>query len=333
MAEVLSQSQIDALLNSVLQEGFAEKDGKETEQEKKYRKYDFYSPKKFTKDRLKFLGSIYENYARMISSRLNGLLRINSEVEVINVEEQRYYEFSNALNDNDVLTIINASLPDDSENDPIIMHITTQLMLSMIDRRMGSSESDVENVSLDYSYTDLELSLYNNIVQYIIRSMKDGWANYLDIDFEMQKIEINPSLMQNISPDETIVIIVMDVSFSDIKGQINICLPVNLLETIFAVFDKRMMAAGKGSNKDEESPEEIMSSIKSSALEITAQLGKAQVFLRDIYSLHVGDVINLNKPKDSEISLYIGGKPWFKGKLGVQNKNMAIKISGVYESI
>jgi flagellar motor switch protein FliM len=333
MAEVLSQSQIDALLSSVMQQGFSDQNTKVAEPDKKYRKYDFYSPKKFTKDRLKFLSSIYENYARMISSRLNALLRINSEVEVVNVEEQRYYEFSNALSDNDVLTIVKASLPDDSENDPIIMHISTQLMLSMIDRRLGSGDNDIENIPLDYSYTDLELSLYSNIVNYIIRSMKDGWANYLEVDFEMQRVEINPSLMQNISPDETIVIIVMDVSFSSVKGQINICLPVNLLESIFAVFDKRMMMAGKGSNKDEDLPDEIMASIKSSMLEVTAQLGKAQVFLRDIYGLHVGDVINLNKPKDSEVALYIGEKPWFKGKLGVQNKNMAVKISGLYESI
>ena len=59
--------------------------------------------------------------------------------------------------------------------------------------------------------------------------------------------------------------------------------------------------------------------------------GNQTIQLNDIYNLHVGDVINLNKPKDSEIYLYIENQPWFKGKLGVQNKNMAVKISGVYE--
>lgn len=333
MSEVLSQSQIDALLSSVMQEGFSDDNEKKDETEKKYRKYDFYSPKKFTKDRLKILSSIYENYARIVSSRLNGMLRINSEVEVLTVEEQRYFEFSNALNDNDVLTIIDASVPDTSEMDPIIMHISTQLMLSMIDRTLGSSESDVQEIPSDYTYTDLELSLYNNIARHIVGSMKDGWANYLELDFKMQKIEMNPGLMQTISSDETIVIIVLDVSFSGIKGQINICIPGSLLDIIFSIFDKRMMTAGKGINREEESPEEILSSIKNTALEITAQLGEAQLLLSDVYNLHVGDVINLNQPKDSEICLYIEDTPWFKGKLGVHNKNMAVKINGICEKI
>ena len=93
MAEALSQSQIDALLSSMANGGF-EEEKKETTPEKKYRKYDFYSPKKFTKDKLKILSNIYENYARLLNARINGLLRMNSQVEVVNVEEQRYYEFS-----------------------------------------------------------------------------------------------------------------------------------------------------------------------------------------------------------------------------------------------
>ena len=96
MAEALSQSQIDALLSSMASGGF-EEEKKETTPEKKYRKYDFYSPKKFTKDKLKILSNIYENYARLLNARVNGLLRMNSQVEIVSVEEQRYHEFSNAL--------------------------------------------------------------------------------------------------------------------------------------------------------------------------------------------------------------------------------------------
>ncbi len=66
MAEVLSQSQIDALL-SAMNSGEGELNPPQEEKpEKKYRKYDFSSPRKFTKDRIKMLMSIFENYARVI---------------------------------------------------------------------------------------------------------------------------------------------------------------------------------------------------------------------------------------------------------------------------
>ena len=69
MAEVLSQSQIDALLNSMRSGGDADQ-AEEKQPEKKYRKYDFTTPRKFTKDRIKMLNGIFENYTRVISSRL-----------------------------------------------------------------------------------------------------------------------------------------------------------------------------------------------------------------------------------------------------------------------
>ena len=64
MSEILSQSQIDALLNSLQNDVSPLKEHLKTEaDENEYRKYDFYSPKKFTKDKLRLLESIYDNYS------------------------------------------------------------------------------------------------------------------------------------------------------------------------------------------------------------------------------------------------------------------------------
>ena len=53
MADVLSQSQIDALLNSMqnADSGGAPETEEPKKPEKEYKKYDFFSPKKYTKDK------------------------------------------------------------------------------------------------------------------------------------------------------------------------------------------------------------------------------------------------------------------------------------------
>ena len=76
MSEVLSQSQIDALLSSMRSGDNAEQ-AEDKQPEKKYRKYDFTTPRKFTKDRIKMLNGLYDNYSRVIGSRLNARLRAN----------------------------------------------------------------------------------------------------------------------------------------------------------------------------------------------------------------------------------------------------------------
>ena len=87
MADVLSQSQIDALLKSMqnpsqepaastASSGPAEEKKKTETEQVKYSKYDFYSPRKFTKDKMKILSSVFENYARIITSQVNGVFRV-----------------------------------------------------------------------------------------------------------------------------------------------------------------------------------------------------------------------------------------------------------------
>ena len=118
MAEILSQSQIDALLSAV-QSG--EKDLNDGGQDKeKYRKYDFASPRKFTRERIKMLGGIFENYARVINSRLNAILRTTCEITVESIEEQRYYEFSNALGEGDVLGLVDVEIDGKEEDNPTL---------------------------------------------------------------------------------------------------------------------------------------------------------------------------------------------------------------------
>ena len=50
------------------------------------------------------LSGIFDNYSRVLNTRINGLARATCEVEVEGVEEQRYFEFANALTDTMVLT-------------------------------------------------------------------------------------------------------------------------------------------------------------------------------------------------------------------------------------
>lgn len=326
MADVLSQSQIDALLNS-MQNSDAEEVTEESKvSEKEYKKYDFFSPKKYTKDKLKMLNSIYDNYSRIFTSQINGLFRVASEVEVIGVEEQRFYEFGNALNDTDVLAVADMELPDHSNNPPLLIHISPLLMASMIDRMLGGTGADL-SIDISYTYTDIELALYEKIMRYPVTIMNDVWSGYINVKATFSYIEENPSMFQGISVDETVVIIMLHIKMNEIEGAMNICIPGTLLSNIFEIIDKTKHLAKKNDSiLHKNSKEDILESIRESKMDIMAQLGIARLNLDDIYNLHVGDVIDLNKPQDSSVSLYIEGQPWFNGQLGVHNKNVAVKI-------
>ena len=272
------------------------------------------------------LSSIYDNYSRIFTSQINGLFRVASEVEVVGVEEQRFYEFGNALNDSDVLTVAEVELPDRSSNPPMLIHISPMLMASMIDRILGGTGTDL-TIDMSYTYTDIELALYEKIIKYPVAIMNDVWAGYINVNAKFDYIEENPSMFQGISVDETVVIVMLHISMNEIEGTMNICIPGTLLSNIFEIIDKTKHLAKKSDAAHlRNTKEDILENIRESKMDIMAQLGIARMNLDDVYNLHVGDVIDLNKPQDSLISLYIEGQPWFNGQLGVHNKNVAVKI-------
>ena len=170
MADVLSQAQIDALLNAV-RSGEKDSEPSAEKQEKKYQKYDFSSPRKFTKDRIKMLNGIFDNYSRVISSRLNARLRSTCEVTVESIEEQRYFEFSNALTEGDVLGMIDVELKGQIQETPAMLFISTSTALSMMGRMLGGEGAVDDELQDDYSYTDLELKLYEDLAGDTVKVM------------------------------------------------------------------------------------------------------------------------------------------------------------------
>ena len=326
MAEVLSQSQIDALLNAARSGELDVDKPAEKSSEQKYRKYDFYSPRKFTKDRLKMLNSIFESYARVINSRINALLHATCEIEVDSVEEQRYYQFGNALTESDVVALARIDLEKLQGEDPILVHMDTPVVLSMLDRMMGGEGEPDPNLSSEYNMTDLELNMYEDLIKDLIPIMGNSWENYITVQFSYIRTEVNPTLVQLIGYDETVVIVGINIKFPNCTGRMSLCLPGEMLTNIFSEISKSTSRRTTGEDKSEE----IFGTLRESELEIVAELARTRILLSDLYHLNVGDVVDIKRPKDSPVFLNIGGRRWFDGRMGTSNKQVAVKIGETY---
>lgn len=330
MADVLSQSQIDALLKSMSAGGApAEEKKTESEQpqpqeEKNYVKYDFFSPRKFTKEKMKILRSIFENYARILTSQVNGIFRVMTDITVLDVQEKRYYEYVNALHENDCMTMIEASITGEEKMGiPLMLYVTPGMVLTLINHMLGGEDVAVEKGN--YRYSDVERALYKRIVEYMAGALKDGFSNYVNINFSVEHVEENPTMVQDVGLDETVAIILFNV---DIAGQaqekIRICLPGNLLTVIFHSIDSRKHLARGFAYQDNK--ERILDNVRYSKLPITGQLATVELDLRALACIQVGDVIDLGKPRESAVKLFVGRQPWFTGQMGCYKKNIAVKI-------
>lgn len=330
MSEVLSQSQIDALLMGITSGQVNVEEVEEQSREaKKIKPYDFRSPKRFTKEQLKTLSSIYENYSRILASYFTSLLRFFAQLEVVSIEEQRYHEFNNALPDAVLIASGEVSDTSDTGSDSVfLLELPRNLSFLLIDRLMGGGG---EFSDIDRDYTEIELALLGNIFSKMVPLMSDAWVNHYEIETRFDQIETNARLVQSIAPDEIVLIVVMDLVIRNINSTLTLCIPAVFLESIMKQLTTRTWNKIKRTDtvQSESRKELIMTSLKESALELRGVLGHAQVTTKDILELKVGDVLKLPKSVDAMIDVNVGETTWFKGNLGTKKMKKAIRIERV----
>lgn len=322
MLEILSQNQIDELLSGI-NSGEVEVGS----DEKRIREYDFKTPRKFTKEQLKTLGRLHENLSRLISSYLSGALRVFCEVSVLQIEEQRYYEYSNALPDNAMIGMMEMKPANENFDEAtLILNMSTSVGFLIIDRFLGGSG---EGYDMDRDFSDIELAILENVLKKISRYMQEAWNNYIDVKIDFTSIETNPRMVQTQSPEDIVVIVALNVKVKNLTGTISICIPSMNLEEMIESFSSRYIKSAKKLDVDKDAVRKqvILGSVKNSGLEMKAVLHEFQVDLQDILQLQVGDVIPLNKRVNSDIYLMVDNIPWFEAKLGETKLRKAVKIN------
>ncbi len=68
MDEVLSQNEIDALLSAITSGEMDAEELKKEEDEKRIRVYDFKRALRFSKDQIRSISRLHENYARLLTT-------------------------------------------------------------------------------------------------------------------------------------------------------------------------------------------------------------------------------------------------------------------------
>ena len=333
MGDVLSQNQIDELLNSFNSEGSkAFEEIEEVINTKKIKVYDFKTPKKFTKDQIRIIGDIYESYTRLLSSYLTSMTRLYSKARVIQIDEQRYFEFSNALPDYVILGNINLDADDEEiVETTCVIQISNTITFLLIERLLGGFGSAFD-ISRDF--TEIETSLMKGVLEKMAGFLKEAWMNYLEINTSLEGIDTNARVSQAISPDDVVIMVTIEVEIKDIKNIITISIPAVNMEAIMSKFNTQHSKNVKKFDavKDAERRDEILKGLKNSSLKLDIILAETEVELYDILTLKVNDVIPLQVPITHNASVKINDNLWFDGKLGTKNHKKAIKIDNIYKT-
>lgn len=318
MSEVLSQNEIDALLQALNSGEVDVQEIKEEESARKIKKYDFRNPQKVAKDQLRTLEIIHENFARLLQTFLSGYLRAPVKASILTVDQYAYSEFSNAISNPAFLSIINF----EPLNGQILIDISTNLVFTIIDRLLGGDGEEINEIR---GFTEIEISLLRKMMIKMMDLIKEAWENVIVLNPILEKIEVNSQFAQIVPPNETIALITINLSIGDVEGMLNVCIPYIVLEPILDKLSTKFWFSNAKKEISKEEMKAIRNRILETSVPIKAELGSATISVNDIINLQVGDVIKLDDKKDL-IKLRIGSNIKFLGTPGVKNNRMAVKI-------
>ncbi len=319
MGDVLSQNEIDALLNA-LSSGSVDADELKQEQEKKKVKlYDFRRPNKFSKDQFHTLQVIYENYARALGTFLSTQLRTMVQIEVLSVEQLTFEEFIRSIPNPTILSIFSFYPLEGSS----ILEINPKLGFAFLDRLLGGQGNTLSKLR---ALTEIEETVIAKLSQRMLSYLQDPWGSIIQVEPAVERIESNPQFTQLASSSEIMVIISLETQMGDIVGMINICMPFLVLEPIV---DKLSVHYYYSSNRLKPSAEEvslIQNRIEKAEVTLQVQLGSNIITVQELLELGVGDVLTLNLKSSENLPVIIGNERKFLGKPGIVDNRLAVQI-------
>ncbi|MFE8695175.1 flagellar motor switch protein FliM [Cytobacillus sp. FJAT-53684] len=317
--EVLSQNEIDALLSAISTGEMDADELKKEQTEKKVRVYDFKRALRFSKDQIRSLTRIHENFARLLTTFFSAQLRTYVQITVASADQIPYEEFIRSIPKMTILNVFEV-LPLDGR---ILMEVNPNIAYSLMDRMMGGKGTSVNNVE---NLTEIETKIMSNTFERAFENYQDAWSTIVEIDPQLMDFEVNPQFLQMVSPNETVVVISLNTTIGETSGMINICIPHVVLEPIIP---KLSVHYWMQTDKKERAPEELVQlekHIHKAEVPIVSELGNSEISIQDFLMLDIGDVIELTKQIDQPLIIKVGDIPKFIGQPGKVNKKLAIQV-------
>ncbi|CAI8786144.1 Flagellar motor switch protein FliM [Brevibacillus sp. IT-7CA2] len=324
MAEVLSQSEIDALLAALSSGEMDANELKKEETERKIKVYDFKRALRFSKDQIRGLTRIHENYARLLTTYFSAQLRTFVQITVASVDQLPYDEFIRSIPKMTILNIFEAP-PLEGR---MVLEVNPNIAYTMLDRLLGGQGAIPEKMG---ALTEIETTVMERVFGKALDTFHEAWKQIIELDPYQEGLEMNPQFMQIVSPNEIVVVISFSTKIGDTTGMINLCLPHVVLEPIMTKLSGQYWFSKQKKTRDEEERLRVEERVKVAKLPIVAEMGTATITVGDFLQLQKGDVIQLDQSIDNKLKIKVGDHLKFLGQPGTHKGRVAVQIDEVIE--
>lgn len=327
MAQVLSQDEVDALLNAVSDDSQEEKGHSGFSEAKvevnaldNVQPYDLTNQDRVIRGRMPVLDIIYERFIRTFRVSLSNSLRKISTISLISTDLLKFGEFVNTLPIPSCMSILRFN----ELRGPAIVVFESKLAYAIIDSYFGGTDRPFTKIE-GKEFTSIELSFMKRVIDLAVADLEDAWAPVHKIDAQYVRTEINPQFVGVVPPSDVIIMTTFEVEFESASGTIMVVVPYSTIEPI-----KQKLSSSYQSENDAQDSlwtSAMNEHIKRSEATAIVKLGETEMTIGDLVSLQVGDIIPLSQEVSGELAVEIENVKKFNCLIGEYKGNKAVQIT------
>jgi flagellar motor switch protein FliM len=337
---MLAQSEIDALLSGAIE--IDEKNSGERvnlagmlnqpiehpkgngDRSKNVQAYNFWSPARFSKEQIRAVELVHEDLCERLTTSLPTFLRTNVRPHLIHLEQGRFHDFIKDFPANTLFHIISLA--------PLPGHMVLTMSLNMsyliLEQRLGGK---IEGRFTEHALTEIDQSLLRGLVEHMLGDIKGAWSKVASLEPSLEDTTVNQHWVQMMMGNERVLLLTIEVIIQGVTGTMSLFIPFNTLKPITNVLNPHIWIAGrKEQQQDPVARQLAVQRMMKVVIPIKVILGNADLTLKNLTELSVGDVIELDSNVDNPMVVEVANKKQFYARVGKSRKHLGIQVCGVY---
>lgn len=326
MSQVLSQSEVDALLAAVSEGEIANDEGAETsgggaKDDRVVVVYDLTSQDRIIRGRLPQLDVIYEKFMRSFRVSLSSALRKIATLNHASTDFLKFGEFINTLPMPTCMSVLRFNALRGSA----LLVIESKLAYALVDSFFGGADRPYSKIE-GKDFTAIELQIIRKVVDLAIGDLEEAWLSVEKIDCSFLRTEINPQFVGIVPPTDIVIASTFDVELENANGIITLVIPYSTIEPI-----KQKLSSGFQVESDQ-TDKKLWTSVLEGQLmdtqvEMKVNLGHSEISVNELMRLKKGDILSLDQDATGEFDVMVEGVKKFKAYYGVHHGSVAVQLT------
>src|SRR6202163_4126562 len=271
-------------------------------------------------ERLPMLEIVFDRLVRLMTTSLRNFTSDNVEVSLDRITSVRFGDYLNSIPLPAILGVFKA---EEWDNFGLIT-VNSSLIYSIIDVLLGGRRGQTTVRVEGRPYTTIETNLVKRMIEVGLADAELAFKPLSPVKFNIDRLETNPRFAAISRPANAAILVRLRIDMEDRGGCIELLLPYATIEPIREVLLQMFM--GEKFGRDPIWEGHLATEIGQAQIGVEAVLYEAELPLKQLMALELGDTLALGIKADSHVAVRCGDVIMTEGRMGRVGDRIAVRV-------